>query len=233
MRRAVCRAARARTAIAAALSSRCRHWERNQQPCPRYRSLSACTDVEDVAVCGARGEFSPADNATRRIMKRFKSARQAQRFLSVHDQVANLFHVPTPESIPARGANEIHRWRPSELSPGCAAALYLRSRRPGLTCRRFRIARGRRSKHRVGPQNLEKSVKAWFVQCAHRLHLSALALVDRCCNGLGDLVRLNCKTAKYYSGTDRQWRSPGCTLCGRPIVQMWTNPLSALGHRST
>jgi putative transposase len=36
-----------------------------------------------------------------RIMKRFKSARQAQRFLSVHDQVANLFHVPYPESAPA------------------------------------------------------------------------------------------------------------------------------------
>ena len=32
-----------------------------------------------------------------RIMKRFKSRRQAQRFLSVHDQVANLFHVPYPE----------------------------------------------------------------------------------------------------------------------------------------
>jgi putative transposase len=32
-----------------------------------------------------------------RIMKRFKSARQAQRFLSVHDQVANLFHIPFPE----------------------------------------------------------------------------------------------------------------------------------------
>jgi putative transposase len=29
-----------------------------------------------------------------RIMKRFKSAGQAQRFLSVHDQVANLFHRP-------------------------------------------------------------------------------------------------------------------------------------------
>jgi len=29
-----------------------------------------------------------------RIMKRFKSARQAQRFLSVHDQVANLFRRP-------------------------------------------------------------------------------------------------------------------------------------------
>jgi putative transposase len=27
-------------------------------------------------------------------MKRFKSAGQAQRFLSVHDQVANLFHRP-------------------------------------------------------------------------------------------------------------------------------------------
>jgi putative transposase len=29
-----------------------------------------------------------------RIMERFKSAGQAQRFLSVHDQVANLFHRP-------------------------------------------------------------------------------------------------------------------------------------------
>src|ERR1700722_4148070 len=32
-----------------------------------------------------------------RIMKRFKSARQARQFLSVHDQVANLFHIPFPE----------------------------------------------------------------------------------------------------------------------------------------
>jgi putative transposase len=36
-----------------------------------------------------------------RIMKRFKSARQAQRFLSVHDQVANLFHIPYPNSVTA------------------------------------------------------------------------------------------------------------------------------------
>ncbi|MEY9880542.1 transposase-like protein [Bradyrhizobium sp. USDA 328] len=35
-----------------------------------------------------------------RIMKRFKSSRQAQRFLSVHDQVANLFHIPIPEPPP-------------------------------------------------------------------------------------------------------------------------------------
>ena len=36
-----------------------------------------------------------------RIMQRFKSARQAQRFLSVHDQIANIFHVPYPESSTA------------------------------------------------------------------------------------------------------------------------------------
>jgi putative transposase len=34
-------------------------------------------------------------------MKRFKSARQAQRFLLVHDQIANLFHVPYPEKATA------------------------------------------------------------------------------------------------------------------------------------
>jgi putative transposase len=33
-----------------------------------------------------------------RIMKRFKSAGQAQRFLSVHDQVANLFRRPASTS---------------------------------------------------------------------------------------------------------------------------------------
>ena len=36
-----------------------------------------------------------------RIMKRFKSARQAQRFLAPHDQVANLFHIPYPEKATA------------------------------------------------------------------------------------------------------------------------------------
>ena len=35
------------------------------------------------------------------IMKRFKSARQAQTVPdAVHDQVANLFHIPYPESSP-------------------------------------------------------------------------------------------------------------------------------------
>jgi putative transposase len=36
-----------------------------------------------------------------RIMKRFKSTRQAKRFLAIHDQVANLFHIPYPESATA------------------------------------------------------------------------------------------------------------------------------------
>ena len=34
-------------------------------------------------------------------MRRFKSAGQAQRFLSVHDQVANLFHIAYPETVTA------------------------------------------------------------------------------------------------------------------------------------
>ena len=29
-----------------------------------------------------------------RVMKRFKSARQLQRFVSIHDPIANLFHFP-------------------------------------------------------------------------------------------------------------------------------------------
>lgn len=34
-------------------------------------------------------------------MKRFKSSRRAQWFLAVHDQVANLFHIPYPEAVTA------------------------------------------------------------------------------------------------------------------------------------
>jgi putative transposase len=37
-------------------------------------------------------------------MKRFKSARQTQWFVSVHDQVANLFHSPYPKSTTAAAA---------------------------------------------------------------------------------------------------------------------------------
>jgi putative transposase len=49
----------------------------------------------------SRGKLSPADKATRTDHEAIQSARQAQRFLSVHDQVANLFHIPYPKSVPA------------------------------------------------------------------------------------------------------------------------------------
>jgi putative transposase len=39
----------------------------------------------------AENSHQPARRRERQ-MKRFKSARQAQRFLSAHDQIANLFH---------------------------------------------------------------------------------------------------------------------------------------------
>ncbi|KAF2988790.1 hypothetical protein MJC1_04129 [Methylocystis sp. MJC1] len=53
------------------------------------------------------GLNSRAENShqpTRRregIMKRSKSARQAQKFLSIHHEIANLFHHPYPECKPA------------------------------------------------------------------------------------------------------------------------------------
>jgi putative transposase len=43
-----------------------------------------------------------------RIMKRFKSSRQARRLLFIHDQCANLFHPPRPEHQTAQ-ARSAHR----------------------------------------------------------------------------------------------------------------------------
>ena len=41
-----------------------------------------------------------------RIMKRFKSARQLQRFVSIHDPIANLFHIPSHD-IPSSHHREL------------------------------------------------------------------------------------------------------------------------------
>ena len=41
-----------------------------------------------------------------RIMKRFKSSRQLQRFVSIHDPIANLFHVPRHD-IPSAHYREL------------------------------------------------------------------------------------------------------------------------------
>ncbi len=46
-----------------------------------------------------------------RIMKRFKSAGQAQRFLSVHDQVANLFRRPATITAAAHRASRTQAFR--------------------------------------------------------------------------------------------------------------------------
>ena len=77
---------------------------------------------------GLNNRAKSSHQATRRrerIMKRFKSAGQAQRFLSVHDQVSNFFHIPYPETVPAdcRRASRQHAfavWR--EISKTGAAA---------------------------------------------------------------------------------------------------------------
>jgi putative transposase len=39
-------------------------------------------------------------------MKRFKSARQLQRFVSIHDPMANLFHIPRHD-IPSSHHREL------------------------------------------------------------------------------------------------------------------------------
>jgi putative transposase len=44
-------------------------------------------------------------------MKRFKSAGQAQRFLSVHDQVANLFRRPANITAAAHRASQTQAFR--------------------------------------------------------------------------------------------------------------------------
>ena len=59
-----------------------------------------------------------------RQMKRFKSARQAQRFLSAHDQIANLFHLRrdhvTAVQHRAARARAFETW--AEISGVAAAA---------------------------------------------------------------------------------------------------------------
>ncbi len=44
-----------------------------------------------------------------RIMKRFKSSRQARRLLLIHDQCANLFHPPRPEHQTAQETAQARR----------------------------------------------------------------------------------------------------------------------------
>jgi hypothetical protein len=58
-------------------------------------------------------------------MKRVKSARQAQRFLSAHDQISNLFHLRrdhvTARAYRAARARAFEMW--TDLSGGCCRGL--------------------------------------------------------------------------------------------------------------
>ncbi|MGC0396876.1 transposase-like protein [Bradyrhizobium sp. USDA 241] len=64
-----------------------------------------------------------------RIMKRFKSSRQAQRFLAVHDQVANLFHIPGAVTADFRRASReraFATWRQISMTSAIADSRPLR-----------------------------------------------------------------------------------------------------------
>jgi putative transposase len=54
-----------------------------------------------------------------RIMKRFKSTRHLQRFVSIHDPIANLFHLPRH----ALSSSDAHRRRlkSAQLGPTASA----------------------------------------------------------------------------------------------------------------
>ena len=75
-----------------------------------------------------------------RTMKRFKSAQQAQRFLSAHDQVANLFHIPYPESATAASA-ALRASKPLRLG----ARFPRRALPPDLASQKNRLSSARRS----------------------------------------------------------------------------------------
>ena len=65
-----------------------------------------------------------------RQMKRFKSARHVQRFVSIHDPIANLFHFPRNHSPPPTTAPPAPR--PSRTGPRSPAPGWPPNHRPGL-----------------------------------------------------------------------------------------------------
>ena len=61
-------------------------------------------DVEHRSHKGLNSRAENSHQPTRRrerIMKRFKSVRHLQRFVSIHDPIANLFHLPGHERTSA------------------------------------------------------------------------------------------------------------------------------------
>ena len=75
---------------------------------------AAMPDVEHRQHRGLNNRAENSRQPTRRrerIMKRFKSAEQAQRFLSVHDRVANLFRHPANPNAADHRASRAQAFR--------------------------------------------------------------------------------------------------------------------------
>jgi putative transposase len=87
------------------------------------------TEMPNVEHRQRRGLNNRAENSHQlirrreRIIKRFKSARQTQRFLSVHDQVANLFGCPADTNAIDHRMSRTHASRILAEVRGVAAGL--------------------------------------------------------------------------------------------------------------
>ncbi len=74
-------------------------------------------------------------------------------------------------------------------------------------------------------RKLWAKVKAWLLRCARKLHLEAFArMLDRCCDGLGELVRLR------WSGLLLMMLSPVAEISHRPRAD--GSPISLLRQRA-
>jgi putative transposase len=83
------------------------------------------TGVEHRQHKGLNNRAENSHQPTRRrerIMKRFKSAGQTQRFLSVHDQVANLFRRPANTTAAAHRASRTQAFQAWAEVTGVASA---------------------------------------------------------------------------------------------------------------
>ena len=94
-----------------------------------------------------------------RIMKRFKSARQAQRFLSVHDQVANLFHIPYPSRLTSAAICASKPLRLGARSPRRALL-------PDRASQKNRLASARRSHRLTMPARLLANGESQAIQAS-------------------------------------------------------------------
>ena len=104
------------------------------------------------------------------IMKRFKSRRQAQSFLSTDDQVANLFHIPYSEHTTANARRALREralgmWKQyfqgeprSMISTLEICQAFLQLRGVKLRCRRRNLLRRLFDEHGTRPQRIGQAL---------------------------------------------------------------------------